>query len=327
MGTTTTLRAVLLSVVMSLGCASKEPAPTPGAATVAEAPGTPSAATAKADAEAAAIGRVIEVYNDLIGETRRSVLDPYMSRIGPSLPPPDKLAQIRLGNLVGPWDKLIADATKDLGAARKAAPELALIADAEAMLGRVQDLGEAYRAAGRYFAAETFKDDGGAGAAPLHEAVVAAVGAFQGARRKVGDALEAREQDELRRELARHAATTMSHQFRKALLAAKVLLAARNAEDLPAAFATANEAFQAADLELDAFATARPDAPLAFKNFHRQIHQTLAPHAAKLARELGDPKAHPAQVEADIGLVGSYYNNLVQATNALLEHEGQGQLN
>ena len=88
----------------------------------------------------------------------------------------------------------------------------------------------------------------------------------------------------------------------------------------------ANDSFQAAAKDLDAFAATRADAPLAFKNFHRSIQDTLAPHAAKLARELNDPKAHPAQVDADLELLGSYDNNLVQATNTLLEAEARGQL-
>jgi hypothetical protein len=326
MSTKVRVSALLLSLAMSTGCSkgsSEHAAQNHPAA--AQAPGAPAAPSAE-DAEAEAVGLVIKTYNAVIGDTERSILDPYFSRVGEKLPAVDQMQHITLSSLVGPWDRLLADATTQLGAARKAKPDLAMIADAEAMVARAKDLGEAYRAANRYYSAATFKDDKGAGAATLHDSFVKAVHAYHQARAKVAAALEANEQQQLRREMARYPETSMSHQFRKALLAAKVLLSARHAEKLGPAFAAANTTFQEAAKSFDAFAATKSDAPLAFKNFHHALSDTLAPHAAKLARELNDPKAHFAQVDADLDLLGSYYNNLVQATNTLFQVESDGKL-
>jgi hypothetical protein len=316
----------LLSLVFaaaSLGCSSDGPPPPAPQQQAGKAVDPQPGARGTEEA----IGRVVKTYNDVIGEVDRSIVSVYFSRVGERVPPVDKLGGIRLGPLAGPWDKLLADAKTNLAAARKAKPDLAMIADAEAMVARAGELGEIYRSVGRYYSASTFSDDKGAGAADLHGQLTRAVSAFHQAQRKVADALEANEQQQLRAEMESHPDTSMSHQFRKALLAAKVLLSARRAENLPTSFAAANETFQEAAKALGAFVATKPDAPLAFKNFHNSFANTFAPHAAKLARELNDPKAHHAQVEADLGLLGSYYNNLVQVTNSLLQAEAAGALN
>src|SRR5690606_14420720 len=153
---------------------------------------------AKEDAEEAAAGLVVRTYNEVLGNVERSLVNPYLTQVGEQLPPVEKMQHVTLGSLGGPWDRMLDEAKQALGEARAAAPQLPLIAEADALLARTRELGEAYRAVAQYFSAGTYKTDKGAGAGPVHDKLIQALDAYAEAQGKVAMALELREQEMLR---------------------------------------------------------------------------------------------------------------------------------
>ncbi len=281
-----------------------------------------------ADAEARAFSLIVQGYNDLTGETGRSILNNYLggTGVGPEAPAADKLGSIRLMPLGGPYDRTVSEAAAKFDEAAKVAPGVAEAAMAKEIATAAAALAEAYRQAARYFEAQAYKDDGGAKAAELHAAFMAAHETYRGAVGRLADALDARESRELAAELAKHPPDTYGHWFRRVLIEAKALVIAMRKLPDAAAFTAANEAVQKMVTELEAFASAKADVPGSFAGLRRNVTENFAPRAAKIARDLGDPKVNRAQHESDLDTLVQYYNNLVQMVNSLYDVEAQGGL-
>lgn len=181
--------AVLVSLV---GCKAASDVGSAAALTTAGKPGQAAGlepgGEATADKADEAWSHVTHAYNQIIRDVSRDVVDVYLGAVGKDAPAKSALADIRLGPLGVLFDRMLEDAKGAVAKAREAKSDLAVLSPADAMLNATAALGEAYRAAARYYGGQEFKTDAARSVA-LHQSMMAALEAWSAARAAVSAAL------------------------------------------------------------------------------------------------------------------------------------------
>jgi hypothetical protein len=265
----------------------------------------------------AAMSMYAEGYNKMIGPVRHMMED--YERAVPEVKGPPARKPILVAGLA---DRDLDEVAKAFGKAKEATPaphaELGKLADDA--LAAARGVRKEFLEAVRYYGAENYKDDKGAGGQAIHTRMTDGVAAYEAAVGKLQARLSEIELDMQEKELKQVPETKAGHHFRAFNLAAKRLLDSRSAPDkLDAALL----AVRAAQAKLKAFADAHADTPTAFKNYVNLADQ-FETQATAYVREAKAPSKGKPGRSTNASLLVSRYNTIVQVGNSLYQLEGSG---
>jgi len=318
-----TLRSNLarLFVVFAVaGCGDKAPAPSPPAAP------KPTVADAEKGAQHA-IGLCTNAFNRIVRLTNQ-VGKEYISAVGGEAPPkPSSMATGWCSSCDTSLGHQEMKTAAGLIAEAKAKPPVGSMANLPAKLESLHTTATVMLAvaadARRYYNAETFKTDKGAGGLEIHHKLLAARKAMRADLQAASKMLDDNDRMLVEAELKQYEATKGArYWFRKCSLATKLALGLVRGNDQAAATAAATElktcasAYQAfADGQGATLHTAVKGHLLNVQSFSEIVQRTI-PH-------LADPKTPSYTIDADMQNLSGAYNNVVQSSNALYQIENQ----
>ncbi len=276
-----------------------------------------------------AMGLYAKGFNALIKDPKAMIKE-YFDAIPQT--GPDPKAKIRLFPRQNFAARAIKEARESFTQAKAAAPaSMAGVASAaDQAIAAIDAVEQAFAQAQKYYEAENYKDDQLAKGNELHGKMLAATKDFNAAIDKLSTGLSAIEDEQARKELAKHeGAKDYSYWFRFYNMQAKQFLAVVETIDSPEGFAKLDAAFPpmtAASEALGAF-VAQKGAQLnpsfnAYNNQASSFHAT----ATKLVRMAKDPNRDGAAVGREMDMLVSNYNNLVSTGNSLYDLEAANAL-
>ncbi len=271
------------------------------------------------------VGLYAKGFNALLADPKR-MISGYFSSL-PANQPPDLARKPSLLGASFATSKL-KEARDAFAAANEAAPESlsALHPAADAALAAADKAVTTYEAAYKYYEAESYKDDKGAGAKQLHDQMIAASRAFDAAMAKLSDGMEAIEDAQTVDEIAKYASDKdYSYWFRYYNQQSKQLVNAVSRASTPEEIAklpAAAKAMSAVDAELSAFVAGKgTKLPSTFKSYADDATAFQA-ETKKLMRLLEAGKTfEDATVGQAAEAMVRAYNNLITMSNALYQVE------
>jgi uncharacterized protein DUF3829 len=260
-----------------------------------------------------AMGLYAKGYNSLLEDPKRMLKDYFSSFPNDGLPDPKNPPHLTPDSFAASKIKEAKDAFAE---AKEARPDTLakLDAPAQAAVDAMEKAAAAIDQVGKYYQAETFKDDKGAKAKELHAQLVAADKAFGDAIHQLGDGLSTIEDQQATDEIAKYADDKdYSYWYRYYDQQAKKFLTVVEGGD-KTKLAPAKQALDGATAELQAF-VAKKGGKLhsSFKTFADRA-DAFAAEATKLMRDGDVDKAYDPLVSA--------YNQLIGMGNTLAEIEG-----
>jgi oligoendopeptidase F len=285
--------------------------------------------TLTGDAAQSASGEYAKGYNKIIDDIGDDIIDNYYDAIPES--GPAKMSR----NLLFPHHTFAArslDEAKEAFASAKAgAPsaEAHLAGLADELLQASQDVTATYGDAQKYYAAENYKDDKGAGAKQLHSQMVSQTERYHEAVEKMGAALDKIEDEQMEAELKNYEADkNYSYWFRKMLSETKKVLTAVETSESAAQLETIMSNADSVNAEFAAFIKAKGGKsalPKVFQSFVAQTDNFFVV-ATRLRRENKAAQPNKTAIANDEKAIVSAYNVVVELANALYEVEPYGQL-
>ncbi len=281
------------------------------------------------DAARTAVGHYADGFNALIDKIGGGIVKTYFRAV-PEAGPEDMSR-----NLLFPEQNLVSrelSEAKDAFAAGKAAApaSLAHLAGlADELMGSSEAVTAAYAEAQKYYAAENFKDDKGAGGKELHKKMLEQTARYHAAVEKMSAALDEIEDQQLAEELKQYEGNkNYKYWFRKMLSETKRFVTAVEAAEIPKELEAPFTRLTEANAEFAKFVAGKGGKGSLAKPFQPFVEQTdnFVVVATRLRREMAADKPDEAKIQMDSDALVTAYNVVVELGNMLYEVEPYGQI-
>ncbi|HEU0035653.1 MAG TPA: DUF3829 domain-containing protein [Kofleriaceae bacterium] len=223
----------------------------------------------------------------------------------------------------------VKEAKEAFAQAKEAAPaSLGIGPKADAAVAAAEQALATYETAFKYYQAESYKDDKGAQAAKLHEQMIAARKAFDGAMAAMGDAMDAIEDAQANDEITKYEGDkSYRYWFRFYTQQAKRFVTTLTKTSEPAKLREAAKALAVHDAALGAFVAAKGGKLNDTFKTYAEYATSFQAEVTKLMRLVDAGKTFEDREtgEAADAVIGAY-NRLVSMNNTLYQVEAVGKL-